>query len=515
MNTWRGAQTCGFPLVHANISSFEFSTDHVEGGVLTMTCPSGILYSKTSSTSDASRVNVSIGVLESVWKASSTRNLLHIDAMQFHVYGDATHCSDGTLRFLDALTFAPMKCFYCRQLSSIPTTARPYLASSLQVPVCLAEVCMQRLIFLELDLLGTLIKSYATFFVNNLVPTEAYRLFFSGFSNLAFVMYASSCAVKFGGDEALMCRVNMPSINGGAGAPLLNFGELLPELREASPLTLINVCEKLLADISMPHLEAEVFHHRFMSIGLCATVSSFTATLPIAVEDFWDDAVHAVKRSPAECTAPSIKLNVGDMIRLEVGGVKYAQQSAPFPEELSGVFSDCDMDSDTSVVACEKYTHAVVKNWNVHLKGVSEADAVKELLGLWMELRHMMNSIQRRNVVNCTLLRGGHYNLDRTGPWFLTLQAKWFWWKTAPFFPAPQECTWWSAAGPMCAFADATFLLFFSMPSLLRTNVLRLCATTALERISAGESNATGAQAEVKKKRCKNFYSFFIAVLYA
>ncbi|PWV13854.1 hypothetical protein C3747_41g154 [Trypanosoma cruzi] len=298
-------------------------------------------------------------------------------------------------------------------------------------------------------------------------------------------MYASSCAVKFGGDEALMCRVNMPSINGGAGAPLLNFGELLPELREASPLTLINVCEKLLADISMPHLEAEVFHHRFMSIGLCATVSSFTATLPIAVEDFWDDAVHAVKRSPAECTAPSIKLNVGDMIRLEVGGVKYAQQSAPFPEELSGVFSDCDMDSDTSVVACEKYTHAVVKNWNVHLKGVSEADAVKELLGLWMELRHMMNSIQRRNVVNCTLLRGGHYNLDRTGPWFLTLQAKWFWWKTAPFFPAPQECTWWSAAGPMCAFADATFLLFFSMPSLLRTNVLRLCATTALERISA------------------------------
>ncbi|PWU88173.1 hypothetical protein C3747_441g21 [Trypanosoma cruzi] len=127
---------------------------------------------------------------------------------------------------------------------------------------------------------------------------------------------------------------------------------------------------------------------------------------------------HAVKRSSAECTAPSIKLNVGDMIRVEVEGVKYAQQSAPFPEELSGVFSGCDMDSDTSVVACEKYTHAVVKNWNVHLKGVSEADVVKELLGLWMELRHMMNSIQRRNVVNCTLLRGGHYNLDRTGPWF-------------------------------------------------------------------------------------------------
>ncbi|PWV04072.1 hypothetical protein C3747_162g31 [Trypanosoma cruzi] len=98
MNTWRGAQTCGFPLVHANISSFEFSTDHVEGGVLTVTCPSGILYSKTSSTSDASRVNVSIGVLESAWKASSTRNLLHIDAMQFHVYGDATHCSAETLR---------------------------------------------------------------------------------------------------------------------------------------------------------------------------------------------------------------------------------------------------------------------------------------------------------------------------------------------------------------------------------------------------------------------------------
>ncbi|RNC36509.1 hypothetical protein TcCL_Unassigned00512, partial [Trypanosoma cruzi] len=218
---------------------------------------------------------------------------------------------------------------------------------------------------------------------------------------------------------------------------------------------------------------------------------------------------HAVKRSSAECTAPSIKLNVGDMIRVEVEGVKYAQQSAPFPEELSGVFSGCDMDSDTSVVACEKYTHAVVKNWNVHLKGVSEADVVKELLGLWMELRHMMNSIQRRNVVNCTLLRGGHYNLDRTGPWFFDSPGEMVLVEDCTFLSCISGIHMVVCSGTHVCFRRCHFSSFFQHAITVEDECASFVCDNCIGEDFGGESNATGAQAEVEKKTVQKFLFSF------
>ncbi|PWU83741.1 hypothetical protein C3747_838g5 [Trypanosoma cruzi] len=199
------------------------------------------------------------------------------------------------------------------------------------------------------------------------------------------------------------------------------------------------------------------------------------------------------------------------MIRLEFEGVKYAQQSAPFPEELSGVFSDCDMDSDTSVVACEKYTHAVVKKWKPASQRVSEEDAVKELLGSWMELRHMMNSIQRRNVVNCTLLRGGHYNLDRTGPCFFDSPGEMVLVEDCTFPSCTSGMHMVVCSGTHVCFRRCHFSSFFQHAITVEDECASFVCDNCIGEDFGGESNATGAQRRWRRKRCKNFYFLFIA----
>ncbi|RNF05439.1 hypothetical protein TraAM80_04539 [Trypanosoma rangeli] len=422
---WYAVEKDGFSSLCAGVSSFVFTTDYVDGGVLTALLPHGIQVSTRSQANGAVSVAVSVGELEVSWRASTMQPLLHVVGAQANVGGDAMCGSAQEFQLLGAATFAPINVVYRRELRSIPATTRPYLASSLQVFMCLAGVCMDRLAFLELDLLGTLLDGYATFVVDKVVSIKAYRLFFSGFSNIAFSVSASSCPVTLTGTEAVMCRISMPPVTTTSmGTSLRSFGELLPELRETSPLTLVNTCEKLLATINVPCLEVEVFHCRFASIRLRGNVCSFTATLPIAVEEFWDDDVRMMERPSVELVVPSIKLNAADVIRLELEGVAYTKHSVSSLGESGGAFSDYEADSDTPSAICEATAHAEVKAWNMHLNGLPEAAIVRDMLGLWQELGFMVNSLSRRKVVTCDLMRGEQHDLSRTGPWFFDAPGK-------------------------------------------------------------------------------------------
>ncbi|RNF03602.1 uncharacterized protein Tco025E_08156 [Trypanosoma conorhini] len=388
VDLWYGVEKDGFSSLLANVSAFAFATDYVEGGVLTALLPGGIQCSTRRTANDATSVAVSVGALEAAWKVAVTQTLLlHAVGVQVNVSGDAMYAAAQNCQLLGAVRFAPMKAFYRRELSSVPTTARPYLASSLQFCMCLAEVCMDRLALLELDLLGTLMSGYTTFFVNEVVSTRAYQLFFSGFSNIAVSVSASSCPVTLAGAAALVCRVSVPPVTAASvGTPLRGFGELLPELRDTSPLTLVNACERLLATVTVPCLEVEVFHCRFASIRLRGTVCSFTATLPIAVEEFWDDDVRAMERPSVELVVPSVKVNAGDAIRLEVEGAKCTMHSLSSLGESSVTFSDYEVDSDTLSAVGEEAVRVEVMAWKLHLNGVPAADVASAMLGLWSEL---------------------------------------------------------------------------------------------------------------------------------
>ncbi|KEG09664.1 hypothetical protein DQ04_04841000, partial [Trypanosoma grayi] len=407
------------------VTSFTLFTDYLNDTLFTVTFANGIeCIAAREHYPGTSRILVNIKAIEASWKVASPQTLVHLSDVQIAVCGNTTLCSAKSARLLEAVEFVSLKALYCAVAFSVRTTMRPYIASSLQISGNLVRVCIDRIWCLELEALTMLMRDYATFLVNQVVPVYAYRLFYSGFSNIAVSLCAASCAVTFGDIDDLAFQIGMPSREVAGGSPPLEFGVVLPELRESSPLTVMNACDRLSVVISMPVLYLEMFHCRFPSISIRATLRSFTGTLPMNIQDFWDPALRMREPVPVEMSFDSIILDSHGIASLEFDTVTYNQSSVSFYGEGSTNFSDSEGGSDVSSLVGEELRRTEVRSWSLRANASPGAAIIRDVLGLWGKLRYAFNTLYKKHLIISASVQSSQYDLDITGPWFFDCPDK-------------------------------------------------------------------------------------------
>ncbi|RNF03601.1 uncharacterized protein Tco025E_08155 [Trypanosoma conorhini] len=207
-----------------------------------------------------------------------------------------------------------------------------------------------------------------------------------------------------------------------------------------------------------------------------------------------------MERPSVELVVPSVKVNAGDAIRLEVEGAKCTMHSLSSLGESSVTFSDYEVDSDTLSAVGEEAVRVEVMAWKLHLNGVPAADVASAMLGLWSELGVMANALSRRKLVTCDSLRGEQHNLSRTGPWFFDAPGK---------VVLVEDCAFLSrASGTQMVVCSGTHVYFrrchFSSCFLLAITVQDESASfvcdNCVEAALGNDASVTAVRAEAERK---------------
>ncbi|KAH9599963.1 hypothetical protein LSM04_005175 [Trypanosoma melophagium] len=408
------------PTLSLNFSSLMFLIDYFDNAPLCIDLPSGFVCVRSTNKNEVSRLIITFDTLQVFWKVISPLNLLNICSVKMALCGDLSYFSADKAYLFETIEVTPLKTLYRRNFSAIPTTKGPFLASSLQIYMNFSSIWIHRFCNVDFGKLRKFMNEYISFLVDHVVSVEAYRLFFSGLSDIALLLRGSSFPVFFDETNALMCLISMPAVNNNSlVGSLLKFGELLPEMRNVSLLTMINACDVLSVALNMPLLRIELFHSRFPSINVYSEIHYLSGMLPMALQDFWDPVVRITDSNSLELTCRCFDFHGGPIAKLEVCDVKYTQGNTLLNGDTSTVFSDSELGSgDGSSTVGEDISHLEVKSWSFGSNISPGNTAMNDLFGLWRELGYMANSVLVKRIITCNSLRGGQYDLAQTGPWF-------------------------------------------------------------------------------------------------
>ncbi|ORC86644.1 uncharacterized protein TM35_000272340 [Trypanosoma theileri] len=406
----------GFSL---NASSLMILIDYFDNAPLCVDLPSGFHCVTSVNKNEVSCLLITLDTIQVFWKVISPLNLLNLCCVKMALCGDLSYCSADKVHLFEIIEFTPLKGLYRRDLSAIPTTTRPFLASSLQIYMNITEIWIYRLSSVDFGKLSKLMNELISFFIDHVVSVEAYRLFFSSLSDIALLLSGSSCPVFFDKTNALMCRISMPAVDNSVAKLPLNFGELLPEMRNVSLLTMINACDVLSVALSMPILRVELFHSRFPSINVYTEIQFLSGKLPMAPQDFWDPIIGSTDSNTLELTCSCFDFHADPIAKLEVSDVKYTQSNTLFNGDSSTVLSDSELGSgDGSSTVSEDISYLEVKGWSLGSNTSPGTIIMNDLFGLWKELEYMANSFLVKRIITYNHVPGGKYDLEKTGPWF-------------------------------------------------------------------------------------------------
>ncbi|CAD2222036.1 hypothetical protein ADEAN_000957500 [Angomonas deanei] len=297
--------------------------------------------------------------------------------------------------------------------SDTPTTVQPYMASCLQLSLELVQVQCQNLCAVPFYALTDFGTPLFTFICEEVIPDEARKLFFSGYSNGAIILRADQARVTGCNGSQMLLSIRS------------SHDDVVGRLRTPTPIPAVEECTLLLTNhLSRLQMNFDCLHTVITlatqnQVAVNLTVDTVEVVAPIPKEAYWCSKVHLIPvvATVAATKAIAATMSVGDDEKCNVADVcvsdikLLSKQKTMLETKAGTVFSESDSGS-TCAEENEVSTYDItIKSWAANCFMNGRPLVLKSVLEAAEEVGSFIAF--SKCVISEPCVTDQHYDLDR------------------------------------------------------------------------------------------------------